>query len=163
MAGQRLGDDDAVVSGGPRHPGYLAGGPQVSWGAAGYPRGAAHLESDAGPAPACALPRHGGWADPNGLLGGRPQRVFVARTGGHGGVSGQDGGGHPAALGAWRVGPARADATAAVAQPPAPLGPSEDEVECADHGALSPWRWCGDVSGALPAGRSDQERPPDGV
>ena len=89
-----------------RFPAYLAGGPQVSWGTAGHPRGAAHLESDAGPAPARALPRHGGWANPNRLLGSRPPRVFVARTGGHGRVSGQDGGGNPADLGAWRVGPA---------------------------------------------------------
>src|SRR5262249_32505399 len=56
---------------------------------------------------------------------------------GHGGLSGEDGGGHPADLGAWRVGPARADATAAGAQPPEPLGPpDEDEVERADYGAM---------------------------
>src|SRR4029453_19189806 len=141
----------------PRDP---AGGPEVSRRTAWHPHGAAYLEPDAGPAPARALPRHGGWADPNGLLGGCPQRVFVARTGGHGRLSGEDGGGDPADLGAWRVGPARAAATAAGAQPPEPLGPSdEDQVACADHGALSPRGRRGHVSGAVSAGRPTQERP----
>src|SRR5262249_47509927 len=105
-----------------------------------------------------------GGANPNGLLGGRPPRVFVARPGGHGRVSGQDGGGPPADLCARCVGSARAEAPAAVAQPPEPLRPSDaDEVACAEYGALSPWRGWGDVSGAILAGRADQERPPDGV
>ena len=57
-----------------------------------------------------------------------------------------------------------ADAAAAVPQPPEAPRPSlQDAVERADHGALSPWRWCGDVSGAVPAGRPAQERPPRGV
>src|SRR5215470_5730102 len=103
-------------------------------------------------------------ANPNGLLGGRPPRVFVARPGGHGRVSGQDGGGPPADLGARGVGSARAEAPAAVAQPPEPLRPSDaDAVAGAEHGALSPGRWGGDVSGAILAGRADQERPPAGV
>ena len=57
-----------------------------------------------------------------------------------------------------------ADAAAAGAQPPEPPGPpDEDEVECADHGALSPRGRRGHVSGAVPAGRPAQERPPGGV
>src|SRR4029453_18183908 len=58
----------------------------------------------------------------------------------------------------------RADAPAAVAQPPEPLGPSdEDQVECADQGALSPRGRRGHVSGAVSAGRPPKKRPCGGV
>src|SRR5262245_24546130 len=97
-------------------------------------------------------------------MGGRTPWVSPPCTGRHGGVSGQDGGGHPADLGAWRVGPTRADATAAGAQPSAPPGPSnEDQVERADHGTLPPWGWGSDLSGPLSAWRSAQDRPPGGL
>ncbi len=59
-------------------------------GAAGHPRGAAHLESDAGPASARALFGHGRGSDARGALEGRPPRVSAPGTGRHGGVSGQD-------------------------------------------------------------------------
>ena len=53
---------------------------------------------------------------------------------------------------------------AAVAQSPEPSGPpDEDEVECADHGALSPRGGRRDVSGPLPAGWSHQERALGGL
>ena len=41
----------------------------------------------------------GGGLTPDGALEGRPQRLSAPGTGGHGGVSGQDAGGHPAGLG----------------------------------------------------------------
>src|SRR5262252_1961394 len=127
MAGQRLGDDDAVVSGGPRHPGDLASGPQVSWGAAGHSGGVAYLESDLGVASTSPLFSHQRGADSGWTLEGRTQRVSAPGTRSHGGLSGEDGSGDPADLCAWRVGPARADAPAASAQPPEPSGPSDED------------------------------------
>src|SRR5262245_7528899 len=103
-------------------------------------------------------------ADPGGAVGGGAPRVSPAGTGSDGRLSGEDGGGDPADLCTWRVGPARADAPAAGAQPPEPPGPSdEDQVACADHGALSPRGRRGHVSGAVSAGRPPQERPSGGV
>src|SRR4029450_11911777 len=40
---------------------------------------------------------------------------------------------------------------------------AEDPIECAHSGALSSRSRWGHVSGAVPAGRPDQERPPGGV
>src|SRR4029450_5003435 len=73
----------------------------------------------------------GSWkAVRNGFLLPRP-RVY-------GGVWGQVAGRDPTGLRARSVGPARADAAAAVHQPLEPPGsPDEDAVECADYGALS--------------------------
>src|SRR5512145_2642746 len=69
------------------------------------------------------------WTDARRALEGSAQWVSPAGPGGHGRLSGEDGGSDPADLGAWRVGPARAHARAAVAQPPEPLGPpDEDQV-----------------------------------
>src|SRR5262252_4160193 len=41
--------------------------------------------------------------------------------------------------------------------------PNEDQVERTDHGALSPWHWCGDVPGPLSARWPPQERAAGGV
>jgi hypothetical protein len=96
--------------------------------------------------------RHGEWADPGGAVGGGAPRVSPACAGGDGRLSGEDGGSDPADFRAWRVGPARSDAASAVGQPLEPPGsPSEDEVECADHGALSPRDRGRHVSRAVPA------------
>ena len=94
-----------------------------------------------------------GWADADGAVGRRAERLFVAGPGGDGRLSGQDAGSDPAGLGAWGVGPARADAAAAVRQSLEPPGsPDEDEVACAHHGALSPRGGRRDISGALLCG-----------
>ena len=119
--------------------GTLLADPKYLGRAAGHPRGAAHLESDPGAASACALPGHGRWADPGRALGGRAPRVSAPGTGGDGGVSGQDAGGDPAGLCAGRVGPARGDAAAAVAQPPEPPGPSDEDASgmCGSWSAIA--------------------------
>src|SRR4030095_4931711 len=164
VARQRVGDDGPVVSGRPRHAAHFTGGPPVSRRAAGDHCGTPHLESDLGAASASPLLGHGGWADPGGAVGGGASRVSPAGTGGHGRLSREDGGSDPADLCAWRVDPTRADATADTAQPPEPLGPpDEDQVERADHGALSPRCRGYDVPGPLSARRPPQERAPGGV
>ena len=86
--------------------GTLLGGLQVIGRAAGDHCRVAPLESDLGAASASPLPGHGGWADPGGAVGGGTPRISPAGTGGDGRLSGEDGGGDPADLCPWRVGPA---------------------------------------------------------
>src|SRR5215471_15452988 len=111
-----------------------------------------------------ALPRDGGWTDPSGAVGRGAPWLSPPGPRGDGRLAGEDGGRTPADGGAWGVGLARADAPAAVAQPPAPPGaPEEDEVERADQGALSPRGRGGDLSGTGSAGWPHQKRAPRGL
>src|SRR5207248_11724317 len=164
VARQRARDEHAAVAGGAGDAVRLAGGPQVSWGPAGDDRGLAYLESDAGAASARTLLSHRGWVDSGGTLEGHPQRISLTRTGGDGGLSGEDAGSDPASLGAWDAGVAGVAPAAAVAQPPEPPWPPDaDEVERADHGALCARRGGGHVSRPLSARRPPQECPACGV
>src|SRR5262249_6095137 len=100
------------------------------------------------------LTPEGDWkASRNGVL--LPARVVMAV------FRGQDAGGKRAGVtagGGAAAGAARAAAVAHPLDPPRP--PNADEVERADHGALSPRGGRRDVSGPLPARRPHQERPP---
>ena len=59
------------------HAGYLVGGPALSGRAARHYCRLAHLEPDAGPAPARALPRHRRGADSGRTLEGRAPRALL--------------------------------------------------------------------------------------
>src|SRR5882724_7096389 len=103
-------------------------------------------------------------ADSGRTLAGRAPWVSAPGTRGHGGVSGQAARRPPAGFCPGRVGAARGHASPAVSPSPQSARPCpEDPVECAHSGALSSRSRCGHVSGAVPAGRPDQERPPGSV
>src|SRR5262249_24917210 len=152
------------VAGRAGQAGHLTSGPAILGCAAGHPRGPAYLEPDPGVASPCALFGHGWWPDARRALESGAQWVSPTCTSGDGRLSEEDGGGDPTDLCAWRVGPARADASAAVAQSPEPRGPPDaDEVERADHGALCARRGGGHISRPLSARRPPQECPACGV
>jgi len=164
VAGQRAREEPPALSGGPSSPMQLAGGRHVSRCPAGAARRLAPLESTSGAASARARSRHGRWADPGGAVGGGAPRVFPAGPGGDGRLAGEEGRREPAALGAWRVRAARGDATAAVAQAPAPPRPPDENAVARGHqGALSPRGGRRDVSGAVPTGWAQQKRAPGGL
>jgi hypothetical protein len=160
LAGQCLRNEDVALAGGVGHAAHRAGGPDVSGRAAGAHRRAPHLAPAPGGASAPPLfgPRRQSHAC--GALGRGAPWLAVTRPGGHGGCSGEDGGGDPPDLRAWGVRPARAAAAAAGCQALEPPGsPDDDEMACAEHGALSARGGRRDVSGPLPAGWSPHAHP----